>query len=194
MCGLAGRLGDSKTIGSVRNVPPFKQRQREIVLAGVPGATGAVFFVVIFVTLAEREEKKLCRKSGPRNCGSGRYRMERMETYANSVTTQPQQQTRMELARKYNSSCGSRSLAWSWSKREHNNYKSRKDWRGRLFTVLCTLFTTWLRVECRGSPVVVVGFNESSREITHDEGTVESNIFLHFLRKQTMIGCVTITD
>ncbi len=48
--------------------------------------------LLFFAPLAEREEKKLCRKSGPRNCGSGQYRMERMETYANSVTTQPKQQ------------------------------------------------------------------------------------------------------
>ncbi len=34
-------------------------------------------------------------------------------------------------------------------------------------------------------------FNESSREIIHGEGTVESNIFLHFVRKHTRIGCVT---
>jgi hypothetical protein len=33
--------------------------------------------------------------------------------------------TRMELAREYNSCCGCCSLAWSWGKREYNNYKSR---------------------------------------------------------------------
>jgi ribosomal protein L37AE/L43A len=29
LCGLAGRFGDSKTIGSVRTMLPFKQQQRE---------------------------------------------------------------------------------------------------------------------------------------------------------------------
>jgi hypothetical protein len=57
LCGLAGRFGESKTIGSVRNVPPFKQQQCENVLAEAPGVTGAVSFVLFFAPLAERKKK-----------------------------------------------------------------------------------------------------------------------------------------
>jgi hypothetical protein len=61
LCGLAGRFGNSKTTGSVRNVQPFKQQQRENLLAGVPGVTGADFFVFVllffFASLTERKKK-----------------------------------------------------------------------------------------------------------------------------------------
>jgi hypothetical protein len=58
-------------------------------LAGVPGVTGAVLFVFC---ATDGTEKKTVTQERPTNCGSGRYRMERMEIYANSVTTQPKQQ------------------------------------------------------------------------------------------------------
>jgi hypothetical protein len=59
-CGLAGRFGNSKTTGSVRNVQPFKQQQRENLLAGVPGVTGAVFcFVLLFIAPLTERKKKL---------------------------------------------------------------------------------------------------------------------------------------
>jgi hypothetical protein len=78
----------------VRNVQPFKQQQRENLLAGVPGVTGADFlfcFVVLFC-VTDGTEKKTVTQERPTNCGSGRYRMERMELYATGVTKQPKQQ------------------------------------------------------------------------------------------------------
>jgi hypothetical protein len=55
LCGLAGRFGESKTTGSVRNVLPFKQQQRENLLSGVPGVTGAVLLFI--APLTDRKKK-----------------------------------------------------------------------------------------------------------------------------------------